>query len=572
MRRYIIGSVAIASLARITVAIQPKVLYDGDTLVQEYPNLFSGTLGTLTPWPSNTTTSRGHIQTTPPKIAEMHVPQPELQSDSTPLSVISVRPQVAVFHMSKGALFVPSPTSALNLGIQALGMTQPGPTTTPTATSLPAAGAIGRPTTSPATTSKLPTPEQAFPSPEVHSAKAGGLLTNPTAVLQPGIQAMGQIAGSSTTAPTSTTPGILMSGFVFSGTTYPALPMATASSIEQHSSQAALNPQAEASSIEEHTSQPALAGSTPQPGVQPATTTPADLPQITTPLAARIAANGNPSILISAFTFQGTAYPALPVDEQGMSGTEPQSSQPAAVANTASPEDTQPQGNPAQAAGTQPLATTPAALPTSTPLPAQQGSEGGAYIAGISVSGTLLPTTIGNNPGPQPSSASTPPPNVLGVSVSGTVLPTTFGNNPGPAATDAASATSTSTSLYISENPAGVPVVGATTATLTTSPLAGIAGGAAGAQSFVTSGRGYALTTDSNGSVSFRPQVTGVGGVWNGTGYGNGNGPGASGTAGVGGGNGTGAVVPYLGKGSRSRGESWREWKWFVALVVGFLI
>ena len=356
--------------------------------------------------------------------------------------------------------------------------------------------------------------------------------------------------------------------------------METHFSLEVHSSQAALNLNS-AASVEQHLSPAALAALTPQPSAQsavtrpadapqtsipaqilqtttpmeaPQTTTPAEASQTTTPLVAGAAANG---ILISAFTFQGTAYPAVPLvpENSALAASAQSGSQAAAIATTPNPEsiETQVQSSQAGAAGAQPLPTEipQAALPTSTAVPAQQDGAGVAEIPGFSVSGIALPATPEGNSGP---GSTTPPSSSI------------------PSA--AVGGAAVSTSLYISQNPAGIPMVGATTMSPTpTSPLnpyqtpnsasalpfVGIPGSAGGAQSFVTSALPYALTTDANGFASFRPLATGTGagGLW-----GNGTGPGR-------GGNSTGGIVPFLSAGVRVRGDGWRPWRLMMALVVG---
>lgn len=590
MRRNILNFTAIGWLTSIASGAQPEVVENGDTVLQGLRDLLSATPGTLEPSTKNSSTdSLRPIETTVPKVMEVHIPKGRISLSVVSLEahqnrIFSFIDNIGEIHHSKSAVLIPRPTSVLDAGIQAMGMIESGPTTTPTTTSAPGAGFIGGPTATP-TTAKLTTLKEPLPSPEVHNPIAGDVISGGPRV-QPGLQALG--LNTDGPSSTSTSLKILMSGFMFSGTTYPPLPMGTQFSLEVHSSQAALNLNS-AASVEQHLSAAALAVSTPQPSAQPAVTRPADVPQTsipaeisqttrpveapqtttpaeasqtTTPLVAGAAANG---ILISAFTFQGTAYPAVPLvpENSALAASAQSGSQAAAIGTTPNHESiqTQVQSSQAEAAGAQPLPTeTPqAALPTSTAVPAQQGGAGVAEIPGFSVSGIALPTTPEGNSGPRsttPSSSSIPPAAAGGAAVS--------------------------TSLYISENPAGVPIIGATTMSTTpTSPLnpsspqyqtpnpasgsasalpfVGIPGSAGGAQSFITSGLPYALTTGANGYASFRPLVTGTGGsgLW-----GNGTGPGR-------GGNSTGGIVPFLSAGVRVRGDGWRPWRPTIALVVG---
>ena len=598
MRRNIFNVTAIGWLTSIASGAQPEVIENGDTALQGLRDLLSATPITLEPSTRNSSTdSVRAIGTTVPKIVEVHIPKGEV-GPRISLSVVSQEPdpnQMFSFIDSKGethhserVLLIPRPTSVLDAGMQAMAMMELGTTTTPTITSAPGAGFTESPTPTPAiaklTTLKEPLP---VPSLEVHNPIGGDVISGVSRV-QPGLQALGLNTDgpSSTSTSTPTSPKILMSGFMFSGTTYPPLRMETHFSLEVHVSQTALNLDS-AVSVEQNLSPAALAVSTPQPSAQPAVTKPADVPQTsipaqisqtttpveapittiaaeafqtTTPLVAGAAANG---ILISAFTFQGTPYPAVPlVPENSTPAASAQSgSQAAAIGTTPNPESIQPQLQPSQAEapGAQPLPkeTPLAALPTSTAVPAQQGGAGVAEIPGFSVSGIALPTTWEDNSKPRPttpSSASIP------LAVAG--------------------GAAISTSLYISENPAGIPIVGATTMSTTPTiplnpsspspqnpnpastaalPFVGIPGSAGGAQSFITSGLPYTLTTDANGYASFRPLVTGTGGggLW-----GNGTGPGRWG-------NSTGGIVPFLSAGVRVRGDGWRPWRMVMALVVG---
>ena len=532
MRRSFLLSAAIAWAASLATATQASVDDGGGIMLH---NLLGKTPSIQLLTRNSTTTSSPTERLTDPtlpKLAQMHVPQSELQVLFSTTSSFSAVPQINEVHQSKGALLIPRPTAVLQPGLQAIGVMGSGLITTPKSTS--AAIITKGPSTTPVA-SNFSTPVQTLDPAEIHSLQTDGL--------RGGLGALGQMTGGQSKSPTSTTLGVLMSGFVFKGTTYPPLPLATMSSAEQHSSQTDLSgpahqpsvqpavtttptsttlgvlmsgfvfkgttypplPLVTMSSAEQHSSQTDLIGSTHQPSAKPADTTSAIT---TTPISNEGSANTD---IISAFTFHGTAYPAIPlVPESAAAGY--QSSQVASSQASAIPTTVQSQASPSRPADYQLIATA-----TSIPLPNQQ--TGGS--AGISVSGVLLPTTFGNIAGP--SSSSSP------------VLPSPL---------------SASTSLYISENPAGIPIVGVTTAP----PFVGITGSAGGPQSLTTS-RAYALATDVNGFVSLRPQVTGTGGgaIW---GYVNG-----TGAVGTGVGNRTTAVVPFLSEGKKGRESRW----WFFA-------
>ncbi|CAF9908532.1 MAG: hypothetical protein HETSPECPRED_008104 [Heterodermia speciosa] len=522
MRRSFLLTAAIGWTVSLATATQSGIDGDGgiilDQSLSETPAIQSLT--------ENSTTSslekRPGNQTLP-KIAQMHAPKSELQALFNSTSSFSAVPQINEIHQSKGALIIPRPTAVLQPGLQAVGMIDPGLSTTPITTSV--AVITKGPSTTPVA-SNLSTPVNslaaAAAAAENHSLRTNGL--------QGGLGALGQMTGTQYTTPTSTKESVLMSGFVYKGTSYPPLTLAIMSSAEQHSSQTILNPQTTAYSLEEHTSQTNLIATSHQPNVQPTTTTPtASLLKTTTPTPNQ--GSDNTDTIISAFTFQGTAYPAISlVPESAAAGY--QSSQPA----SANPITTSTQPASSQPASSQPIPTT---TTTSTPTP------------GISISNHPLPTTFGNIAGPSSSSPSisiSTPQNPTGIPLLPTTPPFIALTNPlgglQSFSTSKLYAVTTDANGYVSlrpQRPALVPSSGVTA---------------------VVWGGGYINGTSGGGNRT----TAGVGGGNRTTaGVGGGNRT----TAGVGGGNRTTAgVVPFLSRGRKGRGLGGWWWCWWLLFLL----
>ncbi|KAL8796943.1 MAG: hypothetical protein Q9195_000714 [Heterodermia aff. obscurata] len=494
MRRCFLLSATIGWAASLATAIQAGIGDDGGAMLDQ---LLSETPG-IQPVTENSTTSsltKRPTDPTLPKIVQIHVPKSQLQVLFNSTSSFSAVPQIDEFHRSESALIIPRPTAVLQPGLQAVGMMDPELTTTPIniSATIPSKG----PSTTPVA-SNLSTPINSLEAAaaENHSLQTGGL--------QGGLGALGQLPRIQSATPTSTTASILMSGFVYKGTSYP--PLLIMSSAEQHSSQATLNPQATASSAEEHTSQTNLIDSTHQPSIQPTPTATTTTPTPSTT---------DTDTVISAFTFRGTAYPAMPLVPESAAAASYQSTQLASSTTI------------------QPQPTTPIPTTTTTPLPNPQTS------AGISISGHPLPTTFGNIAGPSTSSSASSP-----LSPSPSIY---ISENPAgiPVVATTTTSTSPASSLYISENPAGIPVL----ATTTTSPSP-----SSPSPTTTPASRLYALTTDPNGFVSLR--ATGWGGGYS-----------INGTGTSGRGNQTG-VVPFLSEGRRRRVElGLGGWGWIAVLV-----